>query len=322
VIPASPGVDVVRSDPRPASRAWRTLRSDPTFWIGAAAVALVCATAVFAPLVAPHDPNLAFRVRDGGLTTRGDPVGFSATFPLGTDRLGRDELSRLIFGARTSLTVGVLANAVATALGTAVGALAGFAGNPRIWIRVAERPLVFSLPVETVLMRATDVTLALPALLLAMALASVVGQSLWLVTAVIAALLWTATARIVYGRVLDVKRQDFVLAARAVGVPPISILVRHVLPHVISLVVVYGTLGISATVLFESTLSFLGAGVPPPTASWGSMISEHISFYSSDPRLVVLPGIAILVTVLGFNLLGDALRDALDPRRAGTTRLS
>ena len=314
MLPADATAGELVREARLSRRAWRHLRRDPSFWIGGVLVAVVVVAAVFAPFIAPHDPNFAYRVRDGGLTDRGDPVGPSVRFPLGTDRLGRDELSSLMHGARPSLTVGIAANVVAALLGTAVGAVAGFAGNPRMHVRFGRRGIGLRLPIETFLMRLTDVTLALPALLLAMALASVVGQSLWLVAGVIAALLWTATARIVYGRVLDVKRNEFVLAAEAVGLSPARILVRHVLPHVLSLVVVYATLGISSTILFESTLSFLGAGVPPPTASWGAMIAEHVSYYASQPRLMILPGLAILLTVLGFNLLGDSLRDALDPR--------
>ncbi len=308
--------DAVASAPRSRGhgRVWQRLRADPAFWIGTTLVAALLIVAFGAPVVAPHDPNEAFRVREGGLTATGDPVGPTARFPLGTDRLGRDELSRLVFGARTSLTVALAATLLASTLGTVVGAVAGFAGSPEVTIRVGRRRLRARLPVEMLLMRMTDVTLALPALLLAMAAAAVIGPSLWVVTGVVAALLWTTTARIVYGRVLDVKRNDFVMAAHALGTSGARILSRHLLPHILPLVIIYGTLGISATVLFEATLSFLGAGVPPPTASWGTMVSEHIGFYATQPRLVLLPGLAIVATVLGFNLLGDALRDALDPR--------
>ena len=214
-------------------------------------------------------------------------------------------MSRLIYGARTSLTVGLAANLMATGFGTLVGAVAGFVGDPPV--RIGRR-LRFRLPVETLLMRSTDILLALPALLLAIALAAVVGQSLGVVITVIAALLWTTTARIVYGRVLDLKRREFIEPAIALGASSPRILIRHVLPHVAPLVVVYATLGIAATVLFEATLSYLGAGVPRPTPSWGSMISEGTPYYQTDPLLVLVPGLAIMLTILAFNLLGDALR--------------
>jgi peptide/nickel transport system permease protein len=302
------------------SRIWLALRSDPSFWIGGSIVLALVALAVLAPLIAPHDPALQYRVRDGGLTSAFDPVGPTRQFPLGTDRLGRDYLSRLLFGARTSLTVGLVANGLATLVGLVVGSLAGFAGNPPVRLGLGRYAIRVRLPIETALMRATDAVLAMPALLLAIALAAVVGPSLALVTIVIAGLLWTTTARIVYGRVLDVKRRDFIQAAEAIGVSPARILIRHVLPHVLPVVVVYGTLGIAAAVLFETSLSYLGVGVPPPTPSWGTMIAEHISYYATQPRLVILPGLAIMLTILAFNLLGDALRDALDPHLSGSRR--
>jgi peptide/nickel transport system permease protein len=274
-------------------------------------VLAIVLAAIFAPFIAPYDPILQHRGVDQALAPPGGP------FLLGTDQLGRDVLSRLIYGARTSLTVGLAANLLATGFGTLVGAVAGFVGDPRVRIG---RHIRFRLPVETVLMRLTDVLLALPALLLAIALAAVVGQSLGVVVTVIAALLWTTTARIVYGRVLDLKRREFIEAAIALGASSPRILVRHVLPHVAPLVVVYATLGIAATVLFEATLSYLGAGVPAPTPSWGSMISEGTPYYQIDPLLVLVPGLAIMLTILAFNLLGDALRDAMDPHAARAPR--
>lgn len=274
-------------------------------------VLVIVLAAIFAPFIAPYDPILQHRGVDQALASPGGP------FLLGTDQLGRDVLSRLIYGARTSLTVGLAANLLATGFGTLVGAVAGFVGDPRV--RIGTR-LRFRLPVETLLMRFTDVLLALPALLLAIALAAVVGQSLGVVVTVIAALLWTTTARIVYGRVLDLKRREFIEAAVALGASSPRILVRHVLPHVAPLVVVYATLGIAATVLFEATLSYLGAGVPAPTPSWGSMISEGTPYYQTDPLLVLVPGLTIMLTILAFNLLGDALRDAMDPHAARSSR--
>jgi len=162
-------------------------------------------------------------------------------------------------------------------------------------------------------MRIAEAILAFPVLLLAIALVSIVGASLPLVVVVIAGVLWTGVARIVYGRMTVLRESDFVMAARAVGVPTRRIVTHHVLPHTGSIIIVYATLGIASTVLFEATLSFLGVGVPLPAATWGQMISQHLGYYDSDPRLVILPGFAIMITILAFNLLGDALADALDP---------
>jgi peptide/nickel transport system permease protein len=295
-----------------APRAWRALRRNPNFWIGAIGVLLIVGAAVFAPLLTNHDPVHEFRPE--GTTAKGDPVGPNAEFPLGTDKSGRDYLSRLLYGARTSLTVGIGANALATLIGIVVGAVAGFAGSPRVRLPLPRgRGFDISLPVEALLMRLTDAVLSFPALLLAIALVAVLGPSLGLVIFVIAAILWTGIARIVYSRVLVIRESDYIQAARAVGVGPGRILTKHVGPHLVSIVLVYATLGIASTVLFEATLSFLGVGVPPPAPSWGEMISYNLTYYQSDPRLVILPGLAIMFTILAFNLLGDALADALDP---------
>ena len=295
---------------RTAPRAWGYLRTNPTFWIGAIGVLLIIGAAIFAPLLAPHDPNLQFRGE--GLTKTGDPLGPSAKFPLGTDKLGRDEMSRLLYGARTSLTVGIVANTLAVVIGLAVGTLAAYARGRPIRIPAFGRELL--IPIETILMRTTDAFLAFPALLVAIALVAIVGPSLGLVIVVIAGILWTATARIMYSTSLVVLSSDFVLAATALGVSDWRMISRHLLPHLVPLVIVYATLGIAMTVLFEATLSFLGVGVPPPAPSWGSMIIEHVGYYRTDPRVVALPGLAVMATILAFNLLGDALADALDPR--------
>jgi peptide/nickel transport system permease protein len=293
-------------------RAWRALRRNPNFWVGALGVVMIVGAAAFAPFLTSHSPDQQFRRE--GLTARGDPVGPNSTFPLGTDKLGRDYWSRLVYGARTSLTVGIGANLLATVIGVTVGSVAGFAGSPSVRLPLGRRRSVnISLPIEPLLMRITDAVLSFPALLLAIALVAVLGPSLGLVIFVIAAILWTGIARVVYSRVLVIRESDYIQAARAVGVGPRRILTRHVSPHLISIVLVYATLGIASTVLFEATLSFLGVGVPPPAPSWGGMIFEHIGYYKSDPRVVILPGLAIMLTILAFNLLGDALADALDP---------
>jgi len=294
-------------------RAWRHLRRNPTFWIGAVSVALILGIAIFAPFIAPFDPNHQFRGE--GLSATGDPLGPSAKFPLGTDKLGRDELSRLVYGARTSLTAGIAANLLATLIGLTVGVLAAYSRGASVRLSILGRRVVIALPVEALLMRLTDLTLAFPALLVAIALVAIVGPSLGLVILVIAGVLWAGTARIVYGRALLILSADFVVAATAVGVGNVRMIFRHVLPHLVPLVVVYGTLGIATTVLFEATLSFLGVGVPPPDPSWGSMLIDHVGYYRTDPRVVALPGLAIMATILAFNLLGDAIADALDPHQ-------
>jgi len=294
---------------RESSRAWGYLRVNPAFWIGAIGVVLIIGAAIFAPLVTPYDPN--FQFRGEGLTAGGDPLGPTAKFPLGTDKLGRDELSRLLFGARTSLTVGIVANSLAIFIGVVVGTVAAYSRGRRLRLG---RGTSVPIPLETVLMRTTDVVLAFPALLVAIALVAIVGPSLGLVIVVIAAVLWTATARVTYSTSLVVLSSDFVMAATAIGVSDRRMIVRHLLPHLVPLIIVYATLGIAAAILFEATLSFLGVGVPPPAPSWGGMIIEHVGYYRTDPRVVALPGLAIMATILAFNLLGDALADALDPR--------
>ena len=293
---------------RPASLAWRSLRRRPAFWSGSSLAACLLVVAALAPLVAPHDPNHQFR--ETGTTASGDPVGPGSEFPLGTDRQGRDYLSRLIFAGRMSLTIGIGGAAGATILGVLVGAVAGYAGRPRL--RVG--PLRVSIPVEDMLMRATDVMLAIPTVLLAIALAWVFGPSAVLLVILIAATLWMAPARVVYGQVRAIRQADFVLAAQAAGVGNCRTLVRHILPHVAPLIVVYGSMAVAAAILLEATLSYLGAGVGPPLATWGTMIADHITWYATDPRLVALPAAAIMVAALAFNLMADAMRDAFDPR--------
>jgi peptide/nickel transport system permease protein len=295
------------------SRLSHVLLANPAFWLGAIGVAVIIAAAIFAPLLTSHDPNFAFRKE--GFTVHGDPVGPSSLFPLGTDRLGRDYFSRLLYGARTSLIVGIVANLIATVIGVTVGSVAAFAGTVRLRFRLAGRRRELRIPVESLLMRLTDAILSFPVLLFAIALVAILRPSLGLVIVVIASVLWTTIARIVYGRAVVLREAEFVMAARAVGVRPARILLRHLMPHLVSLIVVYATLGIAAAIQFEAALSFLGVGVPVPAASWGNMISDNLGYYQSDPRLVVLPGLAIMLTILSFNLLGDALADAFDPRR-------
>jgi peptide/nickel transport system permease protein len=266
--------------------------------IGAAIVLLLICVALFAPVLAPHDPAAVF---DAGLTADGSPASPSAAFPLGADALGHDQLSRIIFGARISLTIGILANGLAMIVGVTVGSLGGY----------------FSGWLGAIMMRVTDVMMAFPVLLLAIALVAVLKPSLWIVIFVIAVAYWTPIARIVHGQVLGVREREFVDAARALGMGNLRIIFRHILPQIVPVIIVYTTLGIATNVLFEAALSYLGVGVQPPTPSWGAMISDGQTYYRSAPWLVLYPGFAIMLTVLGFNLLGDGLRDALDPIQRG-----
>jgi peptide/nickel transport system permease protein len=279
-----------------SGRTWEHLRNSPTFWIGALLVTGVTLAAIFAPLLAPHDPTLQF---DDGLTTIGAPLSHSSRFPLGTDFEGRDILSRLLFGARLSLTITFVGNGLAVALGVVLGAVAGWwQGWP-----------------GSVIMRFTDMMLAFPSLLLALALVGIRGPSLSVIILVIAMVSWTGLCRITYGQVTALRERPWIEGARATGLSDLRILMRHVMPHLLAPIVVYATLGMALTVVFEGSLAYLGLGVPSPTASWGRMIRD-----GSDPNslqfywLIVYPSLALFVTVLGFNLIGDALRDALDPR--------
>ncbi|WP_019586661.1 ABC transporter permease [Deinococcus apachensis] len=290
-LPAAPSV-------RPRSARWRRFSRDRAALLGLALCLLIVLAALLAPWLAPHDPNYQFAE---GLSLEGAPLPPGGAFPLGTDLLGRDLFSRLLWGARASLIVGVVANGVAVLIGVLMGALGGLW---RGWV-------------GTLVMRFTDVMLAFPVLLLAIALTAVLRPSLWIVTLVIALLNWVPVARVVYAQVVSLREREFVEAAQAVGASGTRILWRHVAPHLLPTALVWGSLGISTTVLLEATLSFLGVGVQPPTPSWGGIINESQSYLMTAPWLVMFPGLAILLTSLGFNLLGEGLRDALDPNGGG-----
>ncbi|MEO9526687.1 MAG: ABC transporter permease [Roseibium sp.] len=261
-------------------------------------IAIIVGAALFAPVLAPFDPAEQFF---DGLTLEGAPLPPGPVFWLGTDLLGRDLLSRLIYGAQTSLIIGVVANGIAASFGALVGILAGYF---RGWV-------------ETVLMRFTDLMMAFPALLLAITLAALFRPSLWVVAMVIAMVNWVQMARVVYTETRSLSEREFILAERAMGAGRSRILFLHVLPHLLPTIVVFGTLGISTTVLLEATLSYLGIGVQPPTPSWGNIVYENQTYFTSAPWLVFFPGLAIIGLALGFNLLGDALREVLDPTQKG-----
>lgn len=262
---------------------------------------LIAATilgAIFAPWLTPYDPN--DQMFDG-LTITGAPMPPGGDFALGTDLLGRDLLTRILYGARTSLIIGVLANGIALVIGTLIGVTAGYF---RGWI-------------GAVLMRFTDLMMAFPALLLAICLAAIFQPSLWIVAMVIAIVNWVQTARVLYTETTSLAEREFIAAERTLGAGHLRILFLHILPHLVPTIIVWGTLGISTTVLLEATLSYLGIGVQPPTPSWGNIIFENQTYFQAAPWLVFFPGAAILMLALAFNLVGDALRDVLDPTQRG-----
>jgi len=265
---------------------------------GAIVILFAVLGAVFAPAIAPFDPNAQMF---DGLTLQGSPLPPGPVYLLGTDLLGRDLFSRLLYGARTSLVIGIAANGTAVLIGALVGVTAGFF---RGWIGAA-------------LMGFTDLMMAFPALLLAIVLAAIFQPSLWIVALVIAMVNWVQVARVIYTETTTLAEREFVLATRAMGASTGRILARHVLPHLLPTLIVWGTLGISTTVLLEATLSFLGIGVQPPTASWGNIIFENQTYFQSAPWLVFIPGSAIVLLALAFNLVGDGLRDVLDPAQKG-----
>src|ERR1051325_4665782 len=282
---------------------WRRLWRDRAPMIGAVLGLIIILTALFAPLLAPHDPTAQYR---DGLTPDGQPIPStllqgSTRFPLGTDANGRDLLSRIIYGSRVSLLVGVLANTLAVTLGVLIGSVAGFFGGV----------------IESVLMRFTEVMMAFPTLLLAMTLVAILKPSLWIIIVVIGVVYWTWIARVVYGQVVALREREFIAASRALGAGRLMILFRHIIPQLVPTIIVWATLGIATNVMLEASLSYLGIGVQPPTPSWGGMIQQGQSFYRTAPWLVIYPGLAIMLTVFAFNLLGDGLRDALDPTQRG-----
>lgn len=274
----------------PWRRAWRRLRRRPAAMVALVVVLLIVAAALLAPWIAPHDPT-----RQSWTAVRQAP---SMLHWFGTDEVGRDVFSRVIWGARASLAAGVVSVLIALAVGVPLGLLAGYVGG---WT-------------DAVLSRLTDAMLAIPFLILAIALAAFLGPNL---TNAMIAIGVTATPifiRLTRGQVLAARAEDYVEAARAVGNPHWRIAVRHVLPNVMPPILVQATLTIAAAVIAEASLSFLGLGQQPPMPSWGSMLNSAQRFLGQAPWMAIYPGIAIFLTVLSFNVLGDGLRDALDPR--------
>ncbi len=271
---------------------WKRLWRDTRARIGLIVVALLLLVAVLAPVLARHDP-----VRVDLLRQFMPP---STEHWMGTDVQGRDVWARLVYGARISLAVGLISQSIALALGLTLGLVAGYYGR---WI-------------DDLVMRLADITLAFPTLLLLIAMVAALQPSLLVVFVTVGIVGWAGMARLVRGQVLVVRQLEYVHAARALGMRDRRIIARHVLPNVIAPVVIATTLGMAGAIMAEAALSFLGLGVQPPTPSWGAMIADgrDLSQLRSSPWTSLFPGLAIGATVLGFNLLGDALRDALDPR--------
>ena len=267
--------------------------------LGAVSAAIICAlvaVAVLAPFLAPRDPY-AFNLNERGLPVRMQAP--SATFPLGTDSLGRDVLSRIIYGARVSLIVGFASVLLGTLLGTALGLISGS----------------WEGPVDQVIQRGVDTAMAVPGLVIALAVMSVLGQSLTNIVLVIALVIAPGASRVVRGAVLVVKQQLFIDAAQASGASAARIVLRHVLPNVFAPVLVIATVWLGNAIVIEAALSFLGLGTPPPTPTWGGMLSgEGRRNLETAPYLAIFHGLAISIVVLAFNMLGDMLRDLLDPR--------
>ena len=273
-----------------ARRAWRRFRRHHLALLGLALLGLLVLSAVFAPALT------AYGVDDQDLFNQLQPP--SSAHPLGTDDLGRDVLTRLLYGGRISLAVGVLAALLSTLIGVVVGALAGYYGGT----------------VDRVLMRVVDLLLAFPALFLLLILFSLVRASVFSVIVFLGAFGWLYLARIMRAEILSLREQEFVLAARTVGVSSGRIILRHLLPNLFAPIIVSTTLGVAYNMIAEATLSFLGYGVPPEVPTWGNMLTGASSYYITVPLLAIVPGLTLTLAVLAVNVVGDALRDALDPR--------
>jgi len=267
------------------------LRRDHFFQLGVFFVAVVVLAAVFAPWLAPHNP-ITGDLRNAYLIRPG------SRFLLGTDTQGRDVLSRVLYGARLSLSVGVISQSVSVTLGVLLGLLAGYYGR---WV-------------DALVMRLADITLAFPTLLLLIAVAAAVKPSLPLVFVVIGVVGWAGMARLVRSQVLILRNSEFVVAARALGARDRRVLLRHLLPNVRTQVIIAATLGIAGAIMAEAALSFVGLGAQPPTPSWGAMVADGRDLLRVAPWISFAPGLAIGVAVLGFNLMGDGLREAYDPK--------
>lgn len=271
--------------------AFERFREHRLAMISGLVVLIIAALSAFAPILSPYDPNKT------QLLLIFEPP--SLTHPMGTDSLGRDLATRILFGGRVSMTVGVAAALLAVLLGTAIGALAGYYGGL----------------VDGLLMRTVDVLLAVPRLFILILLSVLFGGTVFTIILVLGALSWMRTSRIVRATVLSLKTREFVEAARCIGAGDLRIMVSHLLPNTVAPIVVAATLGVAGAIIAESTLSFLGLGIQKPTSTWGNMLSDATTDMISAPWVAIFPGLAIFLAVVSINFVGDGLRDALDPRR-------
>lgn len=273
-------------------RAARRFRRHRLAQLGLAVLIVLGLAALAAPILTPYQ----FDYQDAALL--GTPIAPGLAHPMGTDQLGRDNFTRILYGARVSLSVGLASAIIATLLGTLIGAMAGFFGG---WI-------------DGLLMRLTDVVLSIPILPLVIALSGFLRPSLWLLVAIIGGLGWMGTARLVRGQFLSLRTAEYVEASRALGGSNLRIMFRHILPNTLGPIIVSTTLAVGGAIILESALSFFGLGVQPPTPTWGNLLNGSSDWLETAPWLAAFPGIFILITVLSVNFLGDGLRDALDPR--------
>ncbi len=274
------------------SQAWRRFSANRMAIVGLIIVTLLVLMAIFARFIAPYDP-----VEDIFRGMRG--VSPSAEHPFGFDHLGRDLLTRVIFGSRVALLVGMVATGIAVTMGVIIGAIAGYFGG---WT-------------DTIISRIIDTLMAFPIIALLVVLASVLGPSLVTIIVVIGFTGWARFARVVRAEVMSLKERDFILAARASGVRDARIIWRHLIPNILGPIIVLASLGIGGIIILESALSFLGLGVRPPNPSWGGTLADGRAFILRFPHIAFFPGLMIVITVLAFNFVGDGLRDALDPRQ-------
>ena len=278
--------------------AWQRLRRNPGAIVGFVLVITFALVALFAPLIAPDDP----RAQDLSLLREGCCPGPSTEHWFGVDALGRDEFSRVVYGARFSLLIGVVAVAVGLSVGLVLGAIAGYIGGF----------------VDSLIMRLMDIMLSIPGLLLAIGIVAALGPGLTQIMIAVGATQIPIFARLLRGSILAQRENDFVLAARAVGVPRRIILASHILPNAISPVIVQGTLALATAIIDVAGLGFLGLGPQDPsTPEWGTMLTNTTRYLQTAPHLAIIPGVAIVISVLGFNLIGDGLREALDPKLRG-----